>query len=267
MDSETIKFILTPFLWVGLTGLVIGVSLALAAKYMAVREDPRIAQVTELLPGANCGGCGFAGCAEYAKAIVVDNADITLCAPGGAACVDSIAAFMGVSAGSVEKMTALVMCCGDDESAERRFSYNGINDCAAADALAGGDKGCTYGCLGYGSCARVCPVNAIIIEKGLARVNKALCIACGKCIAVCPRKLIKLVPTAAPIHVLCNSKDKGADVKKVCSSGCIGCRLCTKFGDEGAFVMDGFLAHVDYSVPITREEVIEKCPSKCIRRN
>ena len=260
------NIILQSFAWIGLIGLVIGASLAVAAKYLAVNEDPRISEVNELLPAANCGGCGYAGCADYAKAIVMHNADITLCAPGGGECVDAIAACMGVTAAAVEKMTAIVLCCGDDEKAQRRFAYNGISDCAAAHATAGGDKSCTWGCLGYGSCGRVCPVNAITFTNGLAKINKDICIACGKCIAVCPRKLIKLVPIAAEIHVLCSSKDKGPVVKKACSTGCIGCRLCTKFGDEGAIVMDGFLAVVDYSVPLTKTEVIEKCPAKCIAK-
>lgn len=258
------NIILQSFLWIGVVGLILGVSLAVAAKYLAVNEDPRINEVTDLLPGANCGGCGYAGCADYAKAIVMEGAEITLCAPGGAECASALAAFMGVDAGEVERMTAIVLCCGDDERSKRRFDYNGINDCAAAHATAGGDKACIYGCLGYGTCGNVCPVNAIKMVNGIAKVDKELCIACGKCVAVCPRHLIKLVPYAAKIHVLCSSKDRGAAVKKACSTGCIGCRLCTKFGDEGAFVMDGFLAKVDYSIPVTKEEVIEKCPSKCI---
>lgn len=258
------NIILQSFLWIGLVGLILGVALAVAAKYLAVHEDPRIGQVCDLLPGANCGGCGYAGCADYAKAIVMEGADISLCAPGGTECVAALASFMGVDAGEVEKMTAIVLCCGDDERSKRRFDYNGINDCAAAHATAGGDKACIYGCLGYGTCGNVCPVNAITMINGIAKIDKDLCIACGKCVSVCPRHLIKLVPYAAKIHVLCSSKDRGPAVKKACSTGCIGCRLCVKFGDEGAFVMDGFLAKVDYSIPVTKEEVIEKCPSKCI---
>lgn len=261
------NIILEALLWIGLIGLVSGIALAVAAKYLAVKEDPRIAEITELLPAANCGGCGYAGCADYAKAIAEGKAEINLCTPGGRDCVSAIAAYLGVTATAVEQLTALVLCCGDTDKSKRRFAYNGINDCAAAHATAGGDKSCTWGCLGYGSCARVCPTDAITIEKGLARVNKKLCIACGKCVAICPRKLIKLVPMSAKIHVLCNSPDKGPQVKQVCSTGCIGCRLCVKFGDEGAFVMDGFLSKVNYSIPVTKEEVIEKCPPKCIQRN
>jgi len=267
MNAEAITLILKSFTWIGAIGLIIGASLAVAARYLAVKEDPRIGGVNDLLPAANCGGCGYAGCADYAKAIVMDDAEINLCSPGGSECVSAIAAFMGVAATAAEKMTALVLCCGDDERARRRFAYNGISDCGAAHATAGGDKSCTWGCLGYGSCGRVCPVNAISFENGLAKVDKELCIACGKCLPACPRKLIKLVPAAAKIHVMCSSPEKGPVVKKACSTGCIGCRLCTKFGDEGAFVMDGFLARVDYSIPVTNEEVMEKCPSKCILMN
>ncbi|MFO7937392.1 MAG: RnfABCDGE type electron transport complex subunit B [Kiritimatiellia bacterium] len=258
------NIILQSFLWIGLLGLIIGTALAIAAKYLAVKEDPRIAEVHELLPGANCGACGYAGCADFARAVVMDGEDISLCSPGGAEGAAAIAKLMGVGAGTVEKKLAIVLCCGDDEKAKRRFVYNGLNDCAAAHATAGGDKACVYGCLGYGSCARVCPVNAIRIEKGIAVVNRELCIGCGKCVAACPRNLIKMVPASARIHVLCSSMDKGTEVKRVCSTGCIGCQLCTKFGDEGAFKMDGFLAKVDYSIPVTKEEVVEKCPSKCI---
>lgn len=257
--------ILQSTLWIGGIGLVSAVALAIAEKYLSVPEDTRVGKVTELLPGINCGGCGFAGCADYARAIVLHGAEGNLCAPGGATCANAIAAFLGKAAASLERRTALVLCCGDDTETTRRAAYNGINDCAAAQATAGGDKGCTYGCLGYGTCGRVCPVNAITIQKGLAKVDKNICIACGRCVTACPRKLIKLVPAAASIHVLCNSKDKGPALKKVCGTGCIACRMCTKLSD-GAITMDGFLAVVDYSKPLTNEETITKCPTHCIRK-
>jgi len=258
--------ITTSTLCVGGIGLVSAAALALAEKHWSVPQDPRIDKVTEMLPGANCGGCGYAGCADYARAIVADNVACNLCAPGGTACAQEIAAFLGRAAAEVERRVAIVLCCGDDTEALRRSAYNGIVDCASAQATAGGDKACTYGCLGYGSCARVCPVNAIRIENGIAKVDKALCIACGKCVAACPRKLIKLVPAAAEIHVLCSSKDKGSAVKKVCGTGCIGCRMCTKLADD-AISMDGFLAVVDYAKPLTNEETVAKCPAHCIRKD
>ena len=257
--------ITTSTLCIGGIGLASAVALAVADKYISVPEDPRVGQVAELLPNVNCGGCGYAGCADYARAIVLHGAESTLCAPGGAACAHAIAAFLGFAPVVMEKRTALVLCCGDDSEATRRSAYNGINDCTAAQATAGGDKGCTYGCLGYGTCGRICPVNAIAIVNGLAKVDKARCIACGKCVTACPRKLIKLVPAAAEIHVLCSSKDKGPAVKKVCGTGCIACRMCVKLSD-GAITMDGFLAVVDYTKPLANEETIAKCPVKCIRK-
>jgi len=257
--------ILQSTLWIGGIGLVSAVALAIADKYLSVPEDPRIERVSSLLPGANCGGCGFAGCADYARAIIAKGADLNLCAPGGAVCSNAIASLLGRAAVALEKRTALVLCCGDDDEATRRAAYNGINDCAAAQATAGGDKGCSYGCLGYGSCARVCPANAITVRSGLAKVDKKRCIACGKCVTVCPRKIIRLAPAAATIHVLCSSKDKGPAVKKVCGTGCIGCRLCTKLAD-GAITMDGFLAVIDYSTPLTNEETVAVCPTHCIRK-
>jgi len=258
-------FVLTSTLWIGGIGLFCGVILALAAKYLAVYEDPRIGQVAELLPGANCGGCGLAGCGEYARAIIEKGAPLNLCAPGGPDCVKALSAFMGVAAVAAERRTAVVLCGGNQTAAGRRFVYNGLSDCAAAAATAGGDKGCTYGCLGYGTCARVCPVRAIDIVDGLAVVDKARCIACGKCIGVCPRKLIKLVPATDTLHIYCSSKDKGPVVKQFCSVGCIGCKICTKFAGD-AVTMDGFLAVRDYSKPFDAEEAVAKCPGKCIRK-
>lgn len=248
---------------VGGIGLISALALALAEKYLNVPEDPRIARVTDLLPGANCGGCGFAGCADYARSIVLNYTACNLCPPGGSECAAAIANYLERSAGAVEKTVAVVLCCGNNDVATRRSGYNGIADCVAAQSIAGGDKGCVYGCLGYSTCARVCPTNAIEVINGIAVVNKELCIACGKCVTACPRKLIKLVPATATIHVKCSSKSRGPEVKKVCATGCIGCRICTKLSD-GAINMDGFLAVVDYKKPLTNTEVVTKCPAHCI---
>jgi Na+-translocating ferredoxin:NAD+ oxidoreductase subunit B len=246
-------------------GLLCGTALALAARFMAVHEDPRIAQLTDLLPGANCGGCGYAGCADYARAIVIDGAAINLCAPGGAATLALLANAMGVEAEAAVRQVALVLCGGDTEKAGRKHIYNGVADCAAAHAVGGGDKLCAYGCLGYGSCARVCPTGAIeMTARQLAVVHPELCIGCGACVKACPRHLIRLVPANRTIHVLCSSRDKGPIVKKACSVGCIGCTLCTKLAENGAITMQGPLAVVDYGKELTNEAVVAKCPGKCI---
>ena len=259
--------IVTTALTIGGLGLACGVALALAARFLAVDEDPRIAEVEEILPGANCGGCAYAGCADYAKAIVIDGAAINLCAPGGAEVLGLLAHHMGVDAEAAERRVAIVLCGGDNDKAVRTFAYNGVADCSAAHAVGGGEKGCVYGCLGYGSCARVCPSGAIEITAGqIAVVHPKLCISCGACVKTCPRALIKMISECRTIHVMCSSKDKGPAVKKVCSVGCIGCTLCTKAAPDEAIKMDGALAVVDYTKPLDTDAVIEKCPPKCIVR-
>ncbi len=249
---------------IGAIGLVCGIALALGARFFQVDEDPRIATVTEMLPGANCGACGFAGCAGYAARLVEDLAAPTLCSPISSENAAKIAAFLGATApAATVRQVARVLCGGNDAKAKKSFHYSGITDCAAAAAVAGGDKACSYGCLGYGSCARVCPANAISIINGLAVVDPALCIGCRRCVEACPRHLIKMVPEEHQIHVLCSSQDPGAKVRKICSVGCIGCRICTKLAD-GAITMEGTLAVVNYDLPLTNEAVVEKCPAKTI---
>lgn len=249
---------------VGGIGGICGIALALAAKYLSVYEDPRIGEVTELLPGANCGGCGFAGCADYAKAVIVEGAAINLCSPGAKGVIDSLSKYLGVSAEAAERKVAMVLCGGDGEKAPKKFLYNGVADCKAAHAVGGGDKLCRYGCLGYASCSRVCPTGAIEITSGnIALVHPDKCIGCSACVKACPRSIIRMIPESRKIHVLCSSKDKGPAVKKACKVGCIGCTVCTKLSD-GAISMNGFLAVVDYTKPLDNEVVIEKCPGKCI---
>lgn len=260
--------VLQALLVLGAVGLLCGLALALASKFFAVAGDPRVEAIEECLSGANCGGCGYAGCAAYAAAVASGAAPVDLCAPGGAKAAAAIAKVMGLAApeGAGEPKAAFVKCGGDAGAAARRFAYNGIADCAAAAATAGGDKGCPYGCLGYGTCANVCPAHAIEVVGGIARVREELCIGCGACARACPRKVIEMVPRSARVRVFCNSRDPGAAVRKYCSRGCIGCRLCVRGTGEGVMAMDGFLARVDYSVPYSGDSAPEKCPAKCLRR-
>ncbi len=248
-------------------GLVAAIVLAIADKYLSVREDPRIGLVTAELPGANCGGCGFPGCDGYARALVAGTAPNGACAAGGAACTEAIAKILGVAAVATEKQVALVKCCGTRAETIRIGAYNGICDCTVAAMTAGGDKGCQYGCLGYGACVNVCPQHAIYIEDGLAKVEKRLCIGCGKCVAACPRHLIDLVPASARIHVLCNNPEKGPAVRKVCGVGCMGCHLCEKAAggkEANHFTFTGFLARVNYANPPTDGQIVSKCPAHCM---
>ena len=248
-------------------GLVAAAVLAVADRYLSVREDPRIGLVLAALPGANCGGCGFAGCGDYARALVANTAPNGACAAGGAACAAEIAKILGVAAEATERRVALVKCCGTRAEAIRVGDYNGICDCGIAAATAGGDKGCRYGCLGYGACANVCPQNAISVADGLAKVDKKLCIGCGKCVKACPKGLIELVPASATIHVLCNNPVRGPEVRKVCGVGCMGCHLCEKNSggkEAGHFTFNGFLAKVNYANPPTDGQIVAKCPAKCM---
>ena len=251
---------------VGGIGVFCGVVLGLASRFFRIEEDERVEALLALLPGVNCGACGFAGCLDYAKALAAGDAKVAECKPGGPSVARNLAKYMGVECESVKRMAAIVLCGGGDSQAARRFLYNGIADCAAAALVGGGDKACGYGCLGLGSCARVCPANAIEITGGrLAVVHPKLCIGCGLCVAACPRKLIKLAPAAACVHVMCSSPERGPVVKKKCSVGCIGCSLCAKQTD--AIRMEGALAVVDYDKPIANgDEIIAKCPQHTIVR-
>ena len=260
--------ILLTTLIIGGMGFLCAILLALIARRFHVEENPRIATVTDVLPQINCGACGYAGCADYARAIVEKNASTILCTPGGADVARKIGDIMGttVVTGGNERRVAVVRCGGGLSSSKRRYVYNGITDCLAADAIHGGDKACTYGCLGYGACARVCPANAIDIHDGVAHIIKERCIACNACVKVCPRLLITLVPESHTIHVLCSSRDKGSIVRTLCTHGCIGCKLCTKA--DSSFTMDGALATVDYTKPPVRNlEILSKCPGHCIHKD
>ena len=258
---------LIAILIVGGVGLISAIALAVADRYLSVREDPRIGLVTAALPGANCGGCGFAGCGDYARALVAGTAPNGACAAGGDACAAEVAKILGVAASATEKRVALVKCCGTRSNAIRVGDYNGICDCNVAASTAGGDKGCKYGCLGYGACANVCPKGAISIVDGLAKVDKRFCIGCGKCVKACPKHIIELVPASATIHVLCSNVDKGPAVRKVCRVGCMGCHLCEKNSggkEANHFTFTGFLAKTNYGNPPTDGQIAEKCPAKCI---
>lgn len=261
-----INRVIYAFLSVGVLGGLLGLALAYAAKIFAVKKDKRIQEVEEALPGANCGACGFPGCSGYAEGIVNEGAEMTLCSPGGPDVAAKIGEIMGVEVSvSGEKMVAQIHCRGTRETSVVKYNYEGIQDCNAMHSSFGGDKTCPYGCLGLGSCIKVCPVDAIVkTEQGYLEIDRDKCIACGKCIDVCPTGVIKMIPYSARQIVACNSKDKGGAVRKYCSVGCIGCKMCEKKSPEGGFKVENFLASIDYSADGSRAEAVEVCPAKCI---
>lgn len=251
---------------IGGTGLTCAAILAIAARFLAVHENPRVEAVGTMLPGINCGTCGFAGCGEYAREIVLHGAAVDLCKPGGHDIAARLAEFMGVQASTGERQVALVLCKGDNSCAKRTVGYNGLLDCVAAQQVGGNGKACRYGCLGLASCARACPAGAIEIHDGLAVVHPDLCISCEKCVGTCPRRLIRMVPESRCIHVLCSSLDRGPEVRKVCSVGCIACTLCAKAVNNQSITMRNNLAVVDYAVPLTEESIIARCPQHTIEK-
>ena len=252
---------------VGAVGIIIGVLLGVASEKFKVEVDEREVLVRAELPGNNCGGCGYAGCDALAKAIVEGKAAVNQCPVGGSAVGDKIAAIMGVEAGSSEKMVAFVKCKGTCDKANVQYNYYGIDDCVkiAAAVPGAGDKSCSYGCLGSGSCVKVCQFDAIHVIDGVAVVDKEKCVACGQCVATCPRGLIELVPYKAEHLVQCNSHDKGPAVKKNCDAGCIGCTLCTKQCEFDAIHMDNNLAVIDYEKCTNCGKCAAKCPAKVIK--
>lgn len=246
-------------------GVVFGLVLAVASKVFAVEEDPRKEPLTETLPGANCGGCGFAGCSAYAEAVLAGTASIGACPVGGAEVAEKMAAIMGVdNVGPAVRQVAFVRCTGGGKD-HLRYHYEGVQDCLAASRVsAGGELACQYGCLALGSCVKACDFGAIQVANGSAQVDEEKCKGCLKCVSVCPRGLISVVPYGTAVQIPCASKDKGAEVRKGCESGCIGCSLCVKACPVEAVSVANNLASIDYSKCIGCGACAAKCPRKLI---
>jgi len=250
---------------VGATGLIIGVLLGIAGEKLKVEVDEKELLIRDELPGNNCGGCGYAGCDALAKAIANGEAEVGACPVGGSPVAEKIGAIMGVSAGDTVRTTAFVKCGGTCDKTKQDYEYTGVEDCKMVQLVpGGGPKSCKYGCLGFGSCVKVCPFDAIHIIDGIANVDKEKCKACGKCVAECPTKIIELVPYEAKYLVQCSSKDKGKDVMQVCSVGCIACKMCEKVCEFDAIHVVDNIAHINYDKCTYCGKCAEKCPKKII---
>jgi Na+-translocating ferredoxin:NAD+ oxidoreductase RNF subunit RnfB len=227
-------------------GAICAVVLVAASKFMSVKENEKIPEIRECLPGANCGACGFAGCDGYAKALAEDDSVApNLCVPGGETVSKKLSEILGVEFEDVVPKVAVVHCGGSCEHTQDRVEYSGIKSCAAAKLIFGSKGECSYGCMGLGDCAKACPQNAICIENDVARIDSRLCIGCGICTKACPNHLITVSDNVKRVLVTCSSKDKGALTRKVCKNGCIGCKKCERVCPQGAIKVENNYAKID----------------------
>ncbi len=245
--------------------LVFTTLILVISKYCAVQEDPKIAEVQEKLSGANCGGCGFAGCADFAKAVVEGRASANGCSATSNENKQAIAKILGVEVAESVPMFAVVKCAGNNENAVKKYDYVGNKGCDAKNAYMGGDKLCLNGCLGDGTCSLKCTNDAIKTIDGVAVIDKELCGGCGACVNACPKTIIELIPKTAVVYVACSSECKGKDVMSACKVGCIGCSLCAKNCPQGAIVMENNLPVIDYLKCTGCKTCVVKCPKKVIK--
>lgn len=253
-------------------GLIFGLILAIANKKFAIEVNPLIHIVEDILPKGQCGACGYAGCMAYAEAVVM-NSDVepNLCIPGKTPVAKMVAQLTGKAAAEMEPRVAFVKCAGTTDKAIKAYKYKGVQDCVAATLLQGGPKGCQYGCIGFGTCVKNCPFDAMTMsEKGLPIIDNKKCTGCGKCETVCPKQVIELVPVGRHVAINCNSKDKGNIARKLCTISCIGCGICLKNCLHGAIKIEGNLAVVDCRVCVSEcseSTCLASCPTGAIKNS
>lgn len=265
------NYIIVSVLMLGCIAFIASVVLFVCSRKFAVKTDPRVGQIHDLLPKANCGGCGLAGCQAMAEAMVkkADNgeSDFPICPVGGDEVMKKVAAVLGVEGAQQKPRVAAVRCQGCQ--LPRLVRYDGLRTCAAINACGAGETGCGYGCLGCGDCTRVCSFGGIRInpETSVAEVDSSLCTACGACVEACPRNVIELCDKGVKgrhVFVACVNRDKGATAMKVCGTSCIGCGKCVKECPFGAIAVDGNVAHIDYGKCRLCRKCVAVCPRKAI---
>ena len=249
----------------GTLGAAFAIFLAFADKKFKVEVDPRLQALTDALPNTNCGGCGYPGCAMLAEAILRGDAPPNACVAGGADTSIALAELLGVEAGEHKRMLAVVLCKGGSSESVRNATYKGEMTCTAAN-ITGGDKACTYGCLGYGECVDACKYDAMAMDaNNIPVIFYDKCVGCGACARACPRDIIEMHPDGHKLFVYCRSKDKGPHARKVCSVACIACMLCVKdCSVAGGIAVKDNLAAVNYDLAPQNDESTKRCPTRCI---
>lgn len=250
-----------PIIIVGIIGLIAGIGLSLASKFMAVPVDEKQEKIREAMPGANCGACGYSGCDGYAEAVAAGEAEPNLCIPGGATTAAAIADVLGVEVTTQQKI-AFIACGGNREVSLTKYAYDGMQSCAAASLLHGGPLVCEFGCMGFGDCYRACPFGAIKMENGKPVVCEELCVGCGICAKACPKNLISIIPKNTTTRIKCANKNKGAAVAKACKVSCLTCMQCEKNCPTGAIKIVDNLPVVDDSLCTG----CDRCKTVCKRK-
>ena len=258
--------VLIAFAVVVSVGLFFGILLAVMVHLFEVKEDETKEKLRACLPGINCGACGFKGCSDYAQAMSKGEAKPNLCIPGAADVAKELGEILGVAVEEPKDMVAFVHCNGTCDAAPDKAVYEGIATCKAGSMIYGGHKGCSYGCLGCGDCAKVCVSDAICVTDGVARINTARCVGCGMCVKECPKGIISMVPQETAVAVYCSSKDKGADARKLCKNACIACKKCEKACESGAITVVDNCAVIDYSKCTGCGKCAEGCPTGCLKK-
>lgn len=264
------SIILNAVFVLGAIGAIFAVVLFFVAQKFKVEEDPKIDEIAEVLPGANCGGCGKAGCRALAEAFVKQgNMEGLKCAPGGDAVAQKVAAILGCAAEASNPQVAVVRCNGTCSNHTAKNHFDGLQDCAFANSVYAGEGGCTFGCLGLGNCSKVCQFGALSMdpETGLPLVDEEKCTACGACVKACPRGIIELRNKGMKdrrVFVACRNKEKGAVARKNCSAACIGCGKCQKTCPFGAITVENNLAYIDFNVCKLCRKCVAECPTGAI---
>ncbi|MCL2013656.1 MAG: RnfABCDGE type electron transport complex subunit B [Oscillospiraceae bacterium] len=256
------QYFLPVIIFIGL-GSLAGIALSVASTVFAVPENEYLKKLRQILPGINCGACGYNGCDEYAYK-VIEGEPLNLCTPGGDKVAEEISEILGREFEDVVEKVAFARCAGIPGVSGQKYEYTGPPSCAGSAALYGGHGDCTYKCLGFGDCVEACPYDAIDIVDFVAIIDRNKCTGCIACVAACPKEIIEIRKDSGSVYVACANCQAGKDVRKICKRGCIACGICAKKCSAGAITVENYLANIDYDKCTDCGECVSVCPTGCI---